>query len=49
MQALPLFGWAVDRSGTPRGWLLVAVAAVAYLATVTVVMLQALGGKPLIA
>ncbi len=49
MQALPLLGWAVDRSGTPRGWLLVAVAAVAYLAAVALLMLQALGGKPLVA
>jgi len=49
LQLLPLLGWAVDRSGSPRGWLLVAVAAMAYLLVTGLLMLQALGGKPLVA
>ena len=49
IQALPLLGWAVDQSGSPRGWLLVAVAALSYLAITALLMLQALGGKPLLA
>ena len=49
IQALPFLGWAVDQSRTPRPWLLVAVAALAYLAVTTLILLQALGGKPLVA
>jgi hypothetical protein len=49
IQVLPFVGWAIDRTGTPRPWLLVAVAALAYLAFTGVVLLQALGGKPLVA
>ncbi len=49
LQALPSLGWAADRSGTPRAWLLVAVAALAYLAVTALTLLQALGGKPLVA
>lgn len=49
MQVLPLLGWAVDRSASPRAWLLVAIAAVAYLALTIVLLLQALGGKPVFA
>ena len=49
IQALPFLGWAIDRSGTPRPWLLIAVASVAYLAVTILILLQALGGKPLVA
>lgn len=49
IQGLPFLGWAVDQSRTPRPWLLVAVAALAYLAVTTLILLQALGGKPLLA
>ena len=47
LQALPLAGYLVDRSSSPRPWLLVAVAALSYLGFVTVLLLQALSGKPL--
>ncbi len=49
IQVLPLLGWAIDRSGSPRPWLLVAVAALAYLALTAAILLQALAGKPLYA
>ena len=49
IQALPFLGWAIDQSRTPRPWLLIAIAALTYLAVTTLVLLQALGGKPLVA
>ncbi|MBY0507050.1 MAG: hypothetical protein K2X03_24245 [Bryobacteraceae bacterium] len=49
IQLLPLLGYLTDRAGTARAWLLVAVAALAYLLLTGLVMLQALGGKPLVA
>jgi hypothetical protein len=49
IQALPFLGWAIDRTGSPRAWLQVAVAAFAYLMLTVLLLLQALGGKPLIA
>lgn len=49
IQALPFLGWAIDQSRTPRPWLLIAIAALTYLALTTLVLLQALGGKPLVA
>jgi hypothetical protein len=49
IQILPLLGSAVDQSGSPRAWLLVAVAAIALLTVTVLATLQALGGKPLVA
>ena len=49
IQALPFLGWAIDQSRTPRPWLLIAIAALTYLALTTLILLQALGGKPLVA
>ena len=46
-QALPLAGWLLSRSGTPRGELLVAILFLAWLGVSALVYLQALAGKPL--
>lgn len=49
IQVLPLIGWAIDQSDSPRAWLLALVAALAYFAITVILLLQALGGKPLMA
>ncbi len=48
IQILPLLGWAIDRSDSPRPWLLVAVAALGYLGLTALALLEALAGKPLV-